>query len=114
MRRLSGIRADILLKWSKAEHIKRKFVKKHHVRLAISMNAPNDEIRRTSSYRPTRNNSLSSIMPINRAEPMALLRKVMIDPPRPYEPRPPAGSIAPVRTANPPAAAVQAPISLYY
>ncbi len=39
------------------------------VGLAISLNAPNDEIR-------------STIMPINRAEPMALLRQAMVDFPK--------------------------------
>ena len=49
-----------------------EFIQQHGLRrvgLAISLNAPNDEIR-------------SSIMPINRAEPMGLLRQAMIDFPK--------------------------------
>ena len=49
-----------------------EFIQEHGLRrvgLAISLNAPNDEIR-------------SSIMPINRSEPMAMLRKAMTDFPK--------------------------------
>ncbi len=41
----------------------------HQVQLAVSLNAPNDEVR-------------SSIMPINRAEPMAALRQAMVEFPK--------------------------------